>query len=299
MTVQTTASVVSFDKLYDDHDKDPKATAEALRSMANDGTLEPKNLRRFAWLVNHLMGEKLDQWDLAATTLDKVVANCSEAPCLSQLAVASTLAGKPVRSLALLPRISQLAGSPVGAAAVAPPGGVGPCAQPLDPVSVRSQAFVGVLDALQGLVGELGQLAMPIAAHLNNVTSRLMDDESADIQEPVYREALTRGAQAARAIWASIGNWTNHERADYLVALCGNRLQDHAVAKEAAARGIQTIVDNGTEDVDRAFLLLELSRAERGPANTAAAAAARQEALKLANGFDTDLRSWFDSRAKV
>lgn len=298
MTAQT-ADTVSFDQLYADHDKDPQATAQALRSMANDGAVEPQNLRRFAWLVNHVLGEKLGQWDVACTILEKAVADSVEAPCLGHLAVAWTLAGRPVRALALLPRIARLAEAPVAAAHAAHQLGVLQFAPSGEPVAVRAQAFAGVLDGLQSLDGRLGKLAMPIAAHLNNVTSALLDDETADIGEAVYRDALTRGAQAARTIWAAVGTWTNHERADYLVALCGNRLQQYDAAREAAARALRTIDDNGTEDVDRAFLLLELSRAERGLGHDEAAASARQEALRLADGFDSDLRSWFDSRAKA
>jgi hypothetical protein len=292
-------NAVSFDQLYADHDKDPKATAEALRRMADDKAVEPQNLRRFAWLVNHLMGEKLEQWDKAASTLEKVVADCSEAPCLSQLAVAATLSGKPVRALALLPRIAQLAEAPVAAANAAVQLGILQFAKPSDTLGTQVQAFIGVLAVLEPLVGQLGKLATPIAGHLNNVTSRLMDNEGADVRDPQYREALMRGANAAKTIWSAAGNWMNHERADYLVALCGNRLQDHSVAKEAAVRGIQTIAEGGTEDVDRAFLLLELSRAERGLGNGQAASAAREEAMRLADAFDSDLRSWFDSRAKA
>lgn len=288
---------VSFDQIYADHDKDPMATAEILRGLAGDGAVQPQDHRRFAWLVNHLMGEKLSQWETAAATLEKVVSHSAEAPCLTHLAVASMLAGHPVRTMALLPRIADLAEAPLAAAIVAVHLGVLQFAQPTDTVAVRATAFCGVLDLLQTLEGMLGKLATPIAGNLNNVTSRLLDDDSGDIQDPLYRDALMRGARAAKALWLVNGNWINHERAEYLIALCGNRLHDYQAAKEAAERGLQAIADGGSEDVDRAFLLLELSRGERGLGHAQAATVARDEAMRLAQAFDPELRSWFDSRA--
>lgn len=78
----------SFDELFNDHDKDPKATASALCSMADAGLVAEKDHRRFAWLVNHVIGEKEAQWSLAFEILEKTVADSTEVACMVQRAVA-------------------------------------------------------------------------------------------------------------------------------------------------------------------------------------------------------------------
>ena len=87
------------------------------------------------------------------------------------------------------------------------------------------------------------------------------------------------------------------ERADYLVALCANRLGKWQQAHKAASRGLAIIAANGEEDIDRAFLLLALARSCQGLGKTAEAEQARSEARSLAQNFDKEIRAWFDSTA--
>ena len=294
---QATSSAPTFESVLADHDRDPQAAAAALRTLAHDGEVPATEHRRFAWLVNHVMGEKLSQWSAAADTLERVAPTTAEPACVVQWAVASLLAGRAVRALSLLPRIAALGECSPAVAQAAVLLAVLQYASPEVPVQERTQAFNGLLATVQAAPDRLGRLSTLVAGSLNNITSRLMDDQGADAADPAYRQALTDGAQACRGVWRAVGNWMNHERADYLVALCANRLANYQAAKDAAQSGLATIDAHGSEDVDRAFLLLELARAHRGLAEDGPAQAARADAMTLAQAFTPDLREWFDSRA--
>lgn len=286
----------SFDELFNDHDKDPKATTRLLCSMANDGLVAKKDHRRFAWLVNHVIGEKERQWSVALETLEKAVADSADVHCMVQRAVASLGAGKPLRALSLIPGIAHAGECSYTAADAAVKLAVVQFSIAHEHALTLAEVFNSVLGMLTGLTGQLGKLSTLVAASLNNVTSHLMDVRDVDIDAPAYRQALTHGSQICRSIWAAAGNWVNHERADYLVALCANRLQEYEAAGIAARAGLKTIENNGSEDVDRAFLLLELARAHKGLGQVDEGQAARTEAARLAEAFDKDLRAWFDSR---
>ena len=295
MTSQTPV-LPSFDELFNDHDKDPKATASALRSMARDRLVAEKDHRRFAWLTNHVIGEKEGQWSVALETLEMAISESSEVACLVQRAVAALSAGKPIRAFSLIPIIAQAGECSYLAADAAVKLAVVQFSAANESVPALAETFNSILGTFAGITGQLGKLSTLVAASLNNITSRLMDFKDADIRAPAYRQALTDGSQICRSVWQVAGNWVNHERADYLVALCANRLQDYEAALVAARSGIKTIEDNGSEDVDRAFLLLELARAHKGLGQTEKGQEARAEAVRLAAAFDKDLREWFDSR---
>jgi hypothetical protein len=288
----------SFDELFNDHDNDPQATASALQVMAQAGSVADKDQRRFAFLVNHIIGEKQGQWLLAFEILEKTVVDSSELPCKVHRAVAALAVGKPLQALRLIQDIAQAAECSYLAADAAVKLTVLQFSAADEPVLRLAEIFNGLLGVLKGSTGQLGKLSTFVAASLNNVTSRLMDAQEVDIDAAVYQQALTDGAQICRLIWQVVGNWMNHERADYLVALCANRLQAFEVAATAARAGLQTIKDNGSEDVDQAFLLLELARAYTGLGQTEPSQSARAQALSLAEAFDPELRVWFDSRAK-
>jgi tetratricopeptide (TPR) repeat protein len=293
------SSLPSLDELFNDHDKDSKAAALALRAMVNEGLVAEQDHRRFAWLVNHVFGEKEGDWPSAFDILDKTVAGSLEVPCIVHRAVAALGSGKPLRAFSLMADIAEESACSYAAADATVKLVVLQFSSADEPVLALVEVFNSVLAMLDGITDQLGKLSSLVAASLNNVTSRLMDAQNVDIHVPAYRHALTAGSQTCRSVWQAAGNWMNHERADYLVALCANRLQDYEAATAAARAGLKTIDDNGSEDVDRAFLLLELARAYKGLGQAEESQAVLSEALKLADGFDNDLREWFDARAKA
>jgi hypothetical protein len=165
------------------------------------------------------------------------------------------------------------------------------------PAPEAALALQSVIDEVAAWTG-FGPLATPIAAALNNTVSAILEREDADPADAAVRRVLVEGAEAARRAWRAAGTWVNFERADYLVALCRNKIGDWEAARDAAQSGLDTITANGTEDVDRAFLLLELGRAWRGLGDEAQREEARAAAKGIAAGFEAAwLTEWFERMA--
>lgn len=297
MTHPESATASRLDQLYRVHDDEPEAVAKALHAMGRDG-VDPSDHARFAWLVNHVIGEKQAAWADALALLDAALAHSSEPGALRHHGVAALFAGAPVQALALQAKLATLTqADPVVAACAVQLGALQ--FAPADEAPLRlAAAFQALLPVLDPLLTRLGRLDTLVAASLNNVTSRLLETADAPTGDPLYAAALRDGAQLARRAWYAAGTWLQRERADYLVALCANKLQDFGAAKQAALAGLQTIDAHGPEDVDRAFLLLELARAHRGLGEAVQGEQARAAALQLAEGFDdAGLREWFDACA--
>ncbi len=149
-------------------------------------------------------------------------------------------------------------------------------------------------DALEE--GHAAERATAISS--NNLASALLHAEDRDQQQS---ELMERAAQAARKYWLRIGEWVQHERADYLLALVHNSLGRHDEAKTFAERGLKTIADNGEEKVDRAFIYLTIAEACAKQGDAEAHQLAILNARALSDEFgDDDVLSWFeDALAKV
>ena len=145
---------------------------------------------------------------------------------------------------------------------------------------------------------DYGPLSDIFAPSLNNTISGLLDHKQLDITDASQCAAMEQGSRLCRQIWQVAGGWLQCERADYLIAISCNRIRNWHAAAEAAQAGLDTIAANGTEDVDRSFLLLELARAWREMGRQEECVAKRNEAFALAEQFDeVGLREWFDWRA--
>jgi hypothetical protein len=293
MTLSPEIDSSELDELYCLHDKAPAQVAEALCKVAS---VSPADHGRFAWLVNHVVGESQEQWGSASALLEKTVARSAEPAVLRHRAIAALFAGDALNGLALLPRFADAAGVSLTLALAAVRLGVIQFSRKDIPAMDLAGPFLAVVEHIEAGQSQPGKIATILAAGLNNVTSRLVDERPGD--DPLYRQALTQGAAVCKAIWSVAGTWINQERADYLIALCANRTGDFERAKQAADSGLDTITRYGQEDVDRAFLLLELSRALHGLGESAQGVQARTDAEQLAQDFDPSLREWFDSRAQ-
>jgi hypothetical protein len=108
------------------------------------------------------------------------------------------------------------------------------------------------------------------------------------------RDALQTGAAQALRFWRAAGTWVNHERALYLVALAANHIGDAAQARDAAQQALDVIAANGTEEVDRAFLLLQLAGAQQRLGARDAGRTAHRQAQEIAATWTEDwLKKWF------
>ncbi len=273
------------------HDDEPAQAAARLREL-DVAALPPDRAPLAAFLFNHVLGEKLGDWNGAARRIDQLRNRIAEtAPAVMvHAAVADELAGR--------------ADSPARAAVVAASSAaVASCAIGLRRLGFTQESMdtMQFAASLRDLARQTAELATgspfdaQLAAGLNNATSRLLDICS-DGRDPVVRDALQNGAEQALRLWRSAGSWVNHERALYLVALVANRTGAHERARDAARQALAVIAENGAEDVDRAFLLLQLAGAQQSLGDAGASRAAHDEARAIAAGWnDRSLTEWFDA----
>lgn len=287
--------------LMQDHDADLVGAAARLRAIA-PSALGVDDLASYSWLVNHVIGEKGGDWPGARALLDALPALPGPPPVLLRnRAVAYAMSGAALQAWQAESELAQaLACGPALAAAAVRLGTLQHLAGTADPLLV----VASLLPCVQALeTAPAGGPVLPMAARaINNTVSawleRAQSPASPARVDPLVGTAMGRAARCCKAIWLHAGTWMQVERADYLVALVANAVGDWAAAAQAARDGITTIEANGSEEVDRAFLLVELARARYGLGEPAAAVKARDAAFALAERFDEPgLREWFDRKA--
>jgi hypothetical protein len=262
-----------------------------LRSLSTSG-VPAGDVPRFVFLVNHVIGEKESRW-AEALSIGSAAAASLEVPSknlLRHLAVAAWLAGDVVHALEWRRRLAASAGCSTSCADLAT--WMGALAS-----TVETGAIAEVCEEFLPLAREAA--ASPpspvddlIAATMNNFVSALVEVEGA-LAGSVAR-AIEEGARACRTVWLRAGTWVNHERADYLCALAFARLGRAEEAREAALRGLQIIEAGGPQDVDEAFLLLELAWASRALGRVEESDAALVRAHAIAGKWsDPGLLDWF------
>jgi hypothetical protein len=280
------------------HDADPDAAARRLRALEPDA-LPADALGHYALLLLHVLGEEAGLWTEAAQRVQAALAGRTDAPmrALRSAAVAWQLAGAAARSDEWTARLAAAAGVDSGVAAAA----VQVHALSCTAAGSDVEGFAArLLDAAHRRVDASGArvpesaLDATLGAGFNNATSALLDCCDGRPASATVEAALRAGAEAARAFWMRAGTWVNHERADYLLACVLNRIGDWHGARTAARRGLDLIAAHGTEDVDRAFLLLQLAGALHHAGDADAAAATRADAEAIAASLDdAPLREWF------
>ncbi|QDQ83525.1 hypothetical protein [Paraburkholderia megapolitana] len=284
--------------LMQNHDDEPQAAAAALHGMV-DQDVPADQLGRFTWLVDHVIGEKFGHWSEAHELIEKAISRHTSLPqpALRHAAVAAHLSGNLLAGIALERRMVQdriradQATIAVRASAIS--------------FSISPARALEAAVALLSIAGGVEQwndasgVDAAVAASLNNAVSALIELDDETLGHADVRAAMVQGAAAARMLWQRAGTWVNHERADYLCALVFNRIADYANALEAAERGRQLIETNGSEDVDRAFLLLESARALIGLSRKAEGVERLRQAEAIARGWDdVGLTKWFNDKAK-
>lgn len=287
--------------LMRDHDADLVGAAARLRAIA-PSALGVDDLASYSWLVNHVIGEKGDDWPGARALLDTLPAQPGSPPVLLRnRAVAYAMSGAALQAWQAESELAQvLTCGPALAAAAVRLGTLQHLSGTADPLLL----VASLLPCLQALeAAPAGGPAMPMAARaINNTVSGWLErvqSPTAPLRiDPPVGAAMARAARCCKVIWMHAGTWMQVERADYLIALVANAAGDWKAAAQAARDGITTIEANGPEEVDRAFLLVELARARLGLGEPAAARTARDAAFALAERFDEPgLREWFDRKA--
>jgi hypothetical protein len=136
-------------------------------------------------------------------------------------------------------------------------------------------------------------------AVITNIGSDLLERPVTQLSQPDLRTALQLTAQHAQRFWERGGIWVNRERARYLSAMAANALGDGTEGARQARAGLALLDAHDVaskENVDRAFMELELALGLRlGEQGGRADALAR--ALALAAQFgDASLDKWFSDR---
>lgn len=276
-----------LDEIERIHDEQPAAAAARLRAI-DPTTLPPACAPLAAFLFNHVLGERLGAWPEAAAQIARMRMHLGDAPVavLVHAAVADELAGDRASTA----RAALVAASAPAAAECA----IGLRRLAFTQGGMAAGAFAAALLDLAQAAAALTPAAPldgQIAAGLNNATSCLLDFDAAD---PAVCVALDQGAAQALRFWRSAGTWVQHERALYLVALVANRIGAHAQARDAAREALDLIAAHGPEDVDRAFLLLQLAGASAQLGDGDTRRAAHAEARSIAAGWNEQwLTQWF------
>ncbi len=281
------------------HDDDPPRAA-ALLGQTNATELKTDEHPLFAFLLNHVLGEKLGRWAQAHAALQAL--HTSRAPAvLRQAAVAAQLAGDPTAAAACTQALALACGGPASLAA--------------ELVNLASAAFITptqgaasagqtVLAALQPLHAPAWQTSTPFdtaaAAQCNNLAAALSERALPDYAEPALCGALLLAAERSQFLWQRAGSWVQRERAHHGRAVALNTVKLSAAAAEHAQAGLDLLDANdrnNEESVDRAFLQLERAHALAAQGLATEAGHAQAQAQALAAAFnDAGLSRWFAQR---
>lgn len=287
------------------HDADP-ARAAALLAGIDAAGLEAGERPHFAFLLNHVLGEKLGDWAQARHRQSALLAAADEAapPVLwRQAAVAAMLAGELDAARRAVVGLARAAG--VGepqaqellqlAAAVfqAP-------SRDAEPAAALAMHALQALDAPHWL--SASALDTQAAAACNNLAAHLSERPVDELRSAALREAALRAALCSQRLWQRAGDWVNRERACYGVAVAAGAAGDAAAQLEAASDGLALLDRHDTaaeQTVDRAFLELERAHALQRLGRHGEANAARANADALAAAFeDASLTDWYRGRVE-
>jgi hypothetical protein len=283
------------------HDDDVPRGAELLRSIDPEA-LVAGEAPTYAFLINHVLGEKLGCWDEALTRQHCMLERpeptpvlwrqfgaaayaAGDAPALRQAALAYATANQV--DLARANDVLRLSGVVYQV-----------------PASLAAEAATRTLAAIAPMTEVAWQSASSldgaVAACLNNLASGLQDRPLSDLRHDALRTAMVRCAELAHIFWQRAGTWVNLERALYLRAMVGNALGDAHAARRFAIDALTLLDTNDAdhaEDVDRAFIELERAHACAQLGLNDEAVVAQQNAQAIAGTFsDSALSRWYESR---
>jgi len=283
------------------HDDDVARGAELLRSI-DPATLVDGEASTYAFLLNHVLGERLGCWDEALKRQRRALERPDPKPVMWRHLGAAACAAGDGASL-------RQAASAYAAASQADEARVHEVLQ-LNaamyqvPASPAAEAAARTLETIAPMTQIAWQSASPldgaVAAALNNVASGLQDRPLPDLRHPALRMAMEQCAELAHRFWQRTGNWVHLERALYLRAMVGNALGDAPAARRLALEALAVLDTNDAEraqDVDRAFIELERAHACGRLGLSDEAAAANRNAQAISGAFDdSSLSSWYGSR---
>ena len=265
------------------HDDEPARAAELLRTL-DVADLPAERLRLLAFLVNHVLGEKLGSWREAAARLAPLAGQADATlATLRQYAVAAHCAGELAQAQAACDVLAQKAGVEPELAGLL----VRTCALSFAPAAPPAEL---AMLARRSVAFAASSLDESYGAAFNNATTGLYYATRDEPLTAPLREALQRGADAALVFWLRAGSWMEHERAHYLCAKIALRVGELPAAVAHAERGLAIVTANGDDAVERAFLLQLLAAGVERSGQSTRAAQIRLEAARLNVALDADLQ---------
>lgn len=287
-----------IDTLDATHDDDP-AAAGAMLHQLELAAVPAAQRARVAFLINHVLGEKLKDWPAANARqhelLDAARAEDEFPPGLWRQAGAAALLAGDVCAVGEA-EYELVRGASVGL--------------PLASATLRLTALMYVVTQaprerlVAGLHAAFDALPEPLRGSAldaalgacgNNIASALLD--RGDVAE--FPALLWRAARLSRNAWARAGTWVHHERSECLLAMVGNATGEFEAAREHALTAAALIAANGTENVDLAFIELERAAACHALDRNNEAKQAHASARVLADRFeDAGLKAWFEQRER-
>ena len=285
------------------HDDEPQRALEMLRTL-DIATLSTSRLQRLSFLLDHVFGEKFDLWAEALERQRALVqqAGANATPAMFRhAAIAAQVAGDANLARHWTQALAASADAPLAKARALV--SLGAVAFSVSRLSAESAGRL-TLQALQPLAALHATpgngLDAAFGVVTNNLASELLERPLADLVQPDLRTALQLSAEHAQRFWQRAGSWVNRERAHYLCAMAANALGLGGDGSAHARAGLALLDEfdlAGDENVDRAFLELELATALR-LAQQPGRAEALARALALAAQFDQAwLDRWFADRS--
>jgi len=285
------------------HDAEPARGAELLRQL-DTGQLPVERRPNYAFLINHVLGEKLSAWDEALTRQQQLIALALPVPQLvlwRQLGAAARVVDAAEPTARAATELATASGASVDRAHELL---TLSAAMYLVPTQTSAEAAQTALHALAVVTDSAWPtqtlLDAQAAACVNNIANGLLERPEADLQHGALRTALTRSAEQAQRLWQHAGTWVQHERALYTRAVACTALGEPHLALRHALAGLALLDAHDSEhseDVDRAFFELERWNAcvWLGMMDEGTDALSRAEALAAKFG-DAGLTDWFEGR---
>lgn len=296
-----TTDIERLDEANACHDDDPPRGAALLREI-DPAQLPAERRPNYAFLLNHVLGEKLLDWGEALSGQQRLIALAQPTP--------APVLWRQLGSAALAADVTDPLAQAVDALSAA--GGASPqrvhellalsTAAYLMPSLPAGEAGARALHALQPFNQTTwptgGALDAQAAGCANNLANGVLDRPETDHRHAPLRAALSQSAELAHRLWQATGTWLHQERALYLRARACTALGEPHSARGHAIAGLALLdAYDGAhgEGIDRAYLELErwnacawldLNQEAQGALSRAEALAAQFNDAGLSDEFE-------------
>ncbi|MFD2176837.1 hypothetical protein [Veronia pacifica] len=242
------------------HADDPERVAAELEALDLE-EMELSLLAPLFALSNHTVGEHLNQWPRASALAEKAAEQFDKVKLeprhWNRLSTAAFMAGNLVRGHEAELNSMSVAGEDSVAAVI------------------ENKVFITAALVASGLVSE----ALSVFTVVKTLTEKRTDTHYADrsvaiatngiasdlveLEErtPEQDQMMSEAAHLSLHSWRKCGTWINDVRGLYLLSYVENARSRHQLAIDHGLEALSVLEKNGGDDVEEAFVRLELARA--------------------------------------